>query len=85
MARGCTVRTLSDMATQLDIEIAALRAERRSPGISAWFRRHRPFDRRAIRDPDDRDRYWAAVQIRLAESDYASLTRDRATTPPPRG
>ncbi|MDQ2669318.1 MAG: hypothetical protein M3Y31_01675 [Gemmatimonadota bacterium] len=71
------------MATQLDVELAALR-RRRSPGLYAWLRSQRPFDRRAIREPDERDAYWAVVQQRLAESDYVSLTKDRADTPPER-
>jgi hypothetical protein len=40
-----------------------------------WLRSHRPFDRRAIREPDDRDAYWVTLQRRLAESDAAFLTR----------
>ena len=44
----------------------------------------RPFDRRAIREPDERDAYWVNVQRRLAESDAAFLLRHRAvqTTDP---
>ena len=64
--------------TQLDIELAALRARRRSPGFGAWLRQFAPFDRRAIRDPDARDVYWVNLQRRLAESDYESLIRHRA-------
>lgn len=64
--------------TQLDIELAALRARRRSPGFGTWLRQFAPFDRRAIRDPDARDQYWANLQRRLAESDYESLIRHRA-------
>lgn len=71
------------MTTQLDIELAALRARRRSPGLMAWFRGLTPFDRRSIRDPDSRDAYWLNVQRRLAESDYESLTRHRSTERPP--
>ncbi len=67
--------------TQLELEISALRARRRSPGFLAWLRRHRPFDRRSIRNPAERDAYWIAVQRRLAESDAASLSR-RETEPP---
>ncbi len=63
--------------TSIDVEIEALRLRRRSPGFTAWLRQLRPFDRRAIREPDERDAYWARVQARLAESDYASLTRHR--------
>ena len=37
------------------------------------MRSHRPFDRRAIREPDDRDAYWVNVQRRLAQSDAAYL------------
>jgi hypothetical protein len=72
------------MTTQLDIELAALRARRGSPSFTAWVRRLRPFDRRAIREPASRDAYWTNVQRRLAESDYASLTQFRASEPPPR-
>lgn len=64
--------------TQLDIELAALRARRRSPGFGAWLRQFALFDRRSIRDPDERDVYWVNLQRRLAESDYESLVRHRA-------
>ena len=60
---------------ELEMEIAALRRRRQSSGIVAWVRGLRPFDRRAIREPDDRDVYWVNVQRRLAESDAAFLTR----------
>ena len=60
--------------TQLEMEIAALRA-RRTGGLMAWLRGLRPFDRRAIREPDERDIYWVNVQRRLAESDAAFLMR----------
>lgn len=60
---------------QLDLELAALRRRRRSFGVMAWFRSLRPFDRRAIREPSERDDYWIRVQQRLAESDAAFLTR----------
>ena len=61
--------------TQLELELAALRQRRQSTGLVAWFRGLRPFDRRAIREPDERDAYWINVQRRLAESDAAFLTR----------
>jgi hypothetical protein len=61
--------------TQLDVELAALRQRRASPDLRSWLRQFRPFDRRAIRDPDDRDVYWVNLQRRLAESDAAFLTR----------
>ena len=61
--------------TQLELELAALRQRRQSTGPVAWFRGLRPFDRRAIREPDERDAYWLNVQRRLAESDAAFLTR----------
>ena len=61
--------------TQLDLELAALRERRRSFGFVAWLRGLRPFDRRAIREPDERDAYWINVQRRLAESDARFLTR----------
>lgn len=67
--------------TQLDVELAALRARRRSPGFGAWLRQFAPFDRRSIRDPDARDVYWINLQRRLAESDYESLIRHRAYVP----
>lgn len=61
--------------TELELELAALRQRRQSTGFVAWLRSHRPFDRRAIREPDERDVYWVNVQRRLAESDAAFLTR----------
>ena len=61
--------------TQLELELAALRQRRESSGFLAWIRSLRPFDRRAIREPDERDAYWLNVQRRLAESDAAFLTR----------
>lgn len=61
--------------TELELELAALRERRQSRGLVAWFRGLRPFDRRAIREPDERDAYWVNVQRRLAESDAAFLTR----------
>jgi hypothetical protein len=70
--------------TGIEAELAALRARRRSPGFTAWLRRHRPFDRRAIRNPDERDAYWVRLQQRLAESDHVSLTRHRSTEQPER-
>jgi hypothetical protein len=70
--------------THLDLELAALRTRRPARDPMAWIRGLKPFDRRAIREPDARDAYWINVQRRLAESDHASLTRFRATEPPPR-
>jgi hypothetical protein len=67
-SRSCTV-------TDLELQLAALRKRRQSSGVVAWLRTHRPFDRRAIREPDERDEYWVRVQQRLAESDAAFLTR----------
>ena len=61
--------------TELEMELAALRERRQSSGLVAWFRSLRPFNRRAIREPDERDAYWVNVQRRLAESDAAFLTR----------
>lgn len=66
---------------ELEMELAALRERRRSPGLGAWLRSLRPFDRRAIREPDDRDAYWVNVQRRLAESDAAFLTRFESARP----
>jgi hypothetical protein len=61
--------------TELELKLAALRERRQSSGLVAWIRGLRPFDRRAIREPDERDAYWVTVQRRLAESDAAFLTR----------
>ena len=61
--------------TQLELELAALRQRRQSTGLVAWSRGLRPFDRRAIREPAERDAYWINVQRRLAESDAGFLTR----------
>ena len=68
--------------TQLDVELAALRARRRSPGLYARLRSLSLFDRRAIREPDERDAYWLNVQRRLAESDAAFLLRHREVRTP---
>ena len=61
--------------TDLELELQALRRRRRSTGFVAWLRSHHPFDRRAIREPDERDLYWVRLQKRLAESDAAFLPR----------
>ena len=61
--------------TELELELATLRGRRQPPGIVAWVRGFRPFDRRAIREPDERDAYWINVQRRLVESDAAFLMR----------
>jgi hypothetical protein len=61
--------------TDFELELAALRERRQSTGLVPWLRSLRPFDRRAIRVPDERDAYWVNVQRRLAESDAAFLTR----------
>lgn len=68
--------------TELELELAALRERRQSSGLVAWFRSLRLFDRRAIREPDERDAYWVNVQRRLAESDAAFLTRHDPYGPP---
>lgn len=67
---------------QIELELAALRAKRRNVGFVAWVRSLRPFDRRAIRDPDERDAYWVLLQRRLAESDAAYLLSQAAAEPP---
>jgi hypothetical protein len=69
--------------TEFELELAALRKRRRSSGFVVWLRAHRPFDRRSIREPDERDEYWVRVQQRLAESDAAFLTRHDPYGPPP--
>jgi hypothetical protein len=68
--------------TDLELELAALRRRRRSPGLGAWLRQFAPFDRRAIRDPDERDSYWVVVRQRLAESDAVFLMNSRSSEPP---
>ena len=74
--------------TAIDTEITALRRRRHVPGLMARLRGLRPFDRRTIREPDERDVYWVRVRARLAESDAASLTRystgERPERPPRR-
>ena len=70
--------------TQLDLELAALRQRRQSTGFVAWLRSKRPFDRRAMRVPDERDAYWLNVQRRLAESDAEFLLRHSASNSPHR-
>ena len=71
--------------TELELQLAALREQRQSFGFVAWLRSMPLFDRRAIREPDERDAYWVNVQRRLAESDAAFLTRYEpyGSTPPP--
>jgi hypothetical protein len=66
----------------LELELAALRQRRHQPSFTSRLRRYRPFDRRAIREPDDRDAYWIAVQDRLAGSDAATLRIRAAELPP---
>ncbi len=70
--------------TELELQLAALREQRQSSGFVAWLRSMPLFDRRAIREPDERDAYWLNVQRRLAESDAAFLTRYEpyGSTPP---
>jgi len=70
--------------TEFEMQLAALREQRQSSGFVAWLRRMPLFDRRAIREPDERDAYWVNVQRRLAESDAAFLTRYEpyGSTPP---
>lgn len=66
----------------LEMEIAALRKRRETPAVVAWLRQFGPLDRRSIREPDERDAYWATVQQRLAESDAVWIQSHRATEPP---
>jgi hypothetical protein len=77
MERGHTARQTSAVMTEMDLELelAALRQRRQTTGFVVWLRSHRPFDRRSIREPDERDDYWVRVQQRLTESDAAFLTR----------
>jgi hypothetical protein len=65
--------------TALDVEIAALRQRRAAPSLMARLRRLPPFERRAIRDPDERDAYWVRVRVRLEQSDAATLMRHDAS------
>lgn len=75
---GQTQPTMTQI--ELELELAALRT-RRYPRLTVWLRSMRPFDRRSIREPSERDAYWDRVQRRLAESDYESQTRFRASEP----
>ena len=88
MAQGRSDRQRSERANQtalqtsaviivfdLELEISALRQRRQTTGFVVWLRSHRPFDRRAIREPDERDDYWVRVQQRINESDASFLTR----------
>ena len=70
--------------TQLEADLTALRARRRSLTLMDRLRGLRPFDRRSIREPAERDAYWATVRRRLAESDAEFLIASRSTDPPPR-
>jgi hypothetical protein len=67
--------------TELEMELAALRQRRPPNGFVVWLRSLRPFDRRAIREPGERDAYWVNIQRRLVESDAAFLMR-RNPSPP---
>lgn len=73
----------SEPMSTLELELTALRKRRTSAGLAAWIRRRRPFDRRSIRNPAERDAYWSIVQQRLVESDASVLMR-RASEPPDR-
>ena len=73
LAGPVTLRPVTEL--EIEMELAALRQRRQSTGLVAWIRSLRPFDRRAIREPDERDIYWLNVQRRLAESDAAFLLR----------
>jgi hypothetical protein len=68
--------------SQLEADLSALRARRRSLSLMDRLRGYPPFDRRAIREPASRDAYWVTVQRRLAESDAAFLMGSRSTEPP---
>ena len=70
--------------THLEADLAELRARRRSLTLMDRLRGLALFDRRSIREPSERDAYWATVQQRLAESDAAFLIASRSTEPPPR-
>jgi hypothetical protein len=59
---------------QMELELQSLRARRQPRGVVGWLRSFRPFDRRAIREPNERDVYWVTLQRRLAESDARFLT-----------
>ena len=69
---------------ELDLQLTALRQRRPRRDLTAWLRSLPPFDRRAIRVPEERDAYWATLQRQLAESDAAFLLAQRATEPPSR-
>ena len=68
-------RDVTTAELELELKLDELRRRRQTSGFMVWLRQHRPFDRRSIRVPDERDDYWVRVQQRLAESDAAFLTR----------
>lgn len=70
--------------TELDLQLAQLRTRRPAFSFVRWLRTKGLFDRRSIRDPAERDRYWATMQRRLAESDAAFLLRWSHDPHPPR-
>jgi hypothetical protein len=70
--------------THLEAELAALRVRRTRRTFTQWLRSVRPFDRRTIRDPRERDAYYAIVRRRLAESDAAFILGRLASEPPRR-
>ncbi len=60
--------------SQLDLELAALRRRSHRAATYAWLRRYRFFDRRSIREPAERDAYWANVQQRLTAIAHEART-----------
>ncbi len=70
--------------THLEAELTALRMRRTRRTFAQWLRSVRPFDRRTIRDPRERDAYFATVQRRLAESDASFILGQLSTEQPRR-
>jgi hypothetical protein len=69
--------------TSLDLELTTLRRRSHRAATYARLRRLRPFERRAIREPADRDAYWATVQQRLAAIGDEARTLYANGPPPP--
>lgn len=74
---------MTHVDAHLDRELAALRT-RRPARLSSWIRTLAPFDRRAIREPGERDIYWSRIHRRLVESDAAWILTTQSGEPAPR-
>ncbi|HEX2765479.1 MAG TPA: hypothetical protein VHR55_02410 [Candidatus Limnocylindria bacterium] len=64
---------MTELEAQL-AQLAELRTRRTDTTLYARIRRMRPFDRRSIREPAERDAYWVNVQRRLAAIELEART-----------